>query len=136
MDLFRTLTISAAGMQAQGARLRVVSENLANANSTAETPEGAPYRRQVVTFRNVLDRDLGVHQVSVDKVVPDGAKFDRRYEPGHPSADEEGYVLYPNVNPLIEMMDMREAQRSYEANLNVIQQSKSMLMGTIDLLRG
>ncbi len=134
-ELFNTLAISASGMEAQGKRLRIVSENLANANSTAETPDGLPYRRQVVTFRNELDRELGVNRVGVDRVTADESEFDRRYDPAHPSADDEGYVLYPNVNTLVEVMDMREAQRSYEANMNVIQQSKTMMMGTIDLLR-
>ena len=134
-ELFNTMAISASGMEAQGKRLRIVSENLANANSTAETPDGLPYRRQVVTFRNELDRELGVNRVGVDRVTVDESEFSRRYDPAHPSADDEGYVLYPNVNTLVEVMDMREAQRSYEANMNVIQQSKTMMMGTIDLLR-
>jgi flagellar basal-body rod protein FlgC len=134
-DLFKSLAISSAGMQAQGARLRVVSENLANASSTGETPEDLPYRRQVVTFRNALDRELGVNRVGINQVTVDPSEFERRYDPAHPSADDEGYVLYPNVNTLVEVMDMREAQRAYEANMNVIQQSKTMMMSTIDLLR-
>jgi flagellar basal-body rod protein FlgC len=135
MDLDRTLQISAAGMKAQGVRLRVVAENIANADSTATTPEGLPYRRKTVTFQNALDRELGVDTVRVAQVGVDRGDFERRYEPGHPSADAEGYVLMPNVNTLIESMDMREAQRSYEANLNVIDTSRQMVTRTIDLLR-
>jgi flagellar basal-body rod protein FlgC len=135
MDLTKSLQISASAMRAQGTRLRVVAENLANADSTGETPNDLPYRRQVVTFRNVFDRALGADRVEVSKVGPDTSEFVRRYEPSHPSADAEGYVLFPNVNTLVEVMDMREAQRSYEANLNVIGTAKQMIMKTIDLLR-
>lgn len=135
MDLSKSLEISAAGMRAQGTRLRVISENLANADSTGETPDDIPYRRQVVTFRNLFDRALGVDTIEVANVMDDPSQFNRRYEPGHPSADDDGYVLYPNVNTLVEMMDMREAQRSYEANLNAIEVARSMMSKTIELLR-
>ncbi len=135
MDLEKSLNISAAGMRAQGTRLRVISENIANANSTAQTPGGEPYRRKVATFDNELDRSLGLETVRVDSIVADRSAFQRRYEPGHPAADEEGYVLTPNVNTLMEMADLREAQRSYEANLKVIESSRSMLQKTIDILR-
>ena len=135
MDLSKSLEISAAAMRAQGTRLRVIAENLANARSTGETPDDLPYRRQVVTFRSVFDRALGGDTVEVADIIADQSQFNRRYEPGHPSADDEGYVLYPNVNTLIEMMDMREAQRSYEANLNSIEVARSMLTKTIELLR-
>ena len=135
MDLSKSLEISAAAMRAQGTRLRVISENLANADTTGQTPDDLPYRRQVVTFRTVFDRALGSETIEVADVTEDPGQFDRRYEPGHPSADDEGYVLYPNVNTLVEMMDMREAQRSYEANLNAIEVARSMLSKTIDLLR-
>ena len=100
-----------------------------------QTPDYLPYRRQVVTFRTVFDRALGSETIEVADIAEDPGQFDRRYEPGHPSADDEGYVLYPNVNTLVEMMDMREAQRSYEANLNAIEVARSMLSKTIDLLR-
>lgn len=136
MDLKTALQISAAGMKVQGERLKVIAENLANADSTGETPNDLPYRRKVVVFKNVLDRALGVETVRVARIDVDTSDFERRYEPGHPSADADGYVLYPNVSTLVEAMDMREAQRSYEANLNVIETSKQMLMRTIDLLRG
>ncbi len=135
MDLSKSLEISAAAMRAQGTRLRIISENLANADTTGETADDLPYRRQIVSFRNVFDRALGGETIEVANVVEDPSQFDRRYEPGHPSADDDGYVLYPNVNTLVEMMDMREAQRSYEANLNAIEVARSMLSKTIDLLR-
>ena len=134
-DLFKSLDISASGMRAQGTRLRVISENVANADSTATIPGGEPYRRKLVTFDNELDRSLGVETVRVHSIVADRSSFERRYEPGHPAADEDGYVLMPNVNTLMEMADMREAQRSYEANLKVIESSRSMLQRTIDILR-
>ena len=135
MDLIKSIKISAAGMQAQGTRLRVISENLANANSLAERAGEQPYRRKLVTFKNVFDRQLDVNRVKIDKFMPDRSQFPKKYEPSHPAADASGYVDLPNVKPLIEMMDMREAQRSYEANLSVIEVSKRMLMRTIDLLR-
>jgi flagellar basal-body rod protein FlgC len=136
MDLSKAISVAAAGMKVQGVRLRVVAENMANAGSTAATPDQLPYRRKVVTFKNALDRELGVEKVGVNRIDVDRSDFQRRYDPTHPSADAEGYVLLPNVNSLIESMDMREAQRSYEANLNVIEASKTMLMRTIDVLRG
>lgn len=134
-DLLKTFKISAAGMRAQGTRLRVISENIANAESLPQKPGEAPYRRKVVTFKNELDRRLGLNTVRIDKIRPDKSEFDKEFNPNHPAADEDGYVLVPNVNTLIEMTDMREAQRSYEANLNVIKASKSMLGATIDMLR-
>ncbi len=135
MDLLKALNISASGLKAQGTRLRVIAENLANAESTAQRPGGEPYRRRVVTFSNVLDRELGVKKVQVGNIVPDQSDFRRRFEPGHPAADDNGYVLTPNVNTLLEVADMREAQRSYEANLKAIQSSRTMLQQTIDILR-
>jgi flagellar basal-body rod protein FlgC len=134
-DLFKTLDISASGMRAQGTRLRVISENVANAGSTGQTPGAEPYRRKTVTFTNELDRALDAQIVKVKNVVQDKSEFGRRYEPGHPAADADGYVMVPNVNSLIEMSDMREAQRSYEANLRVIQTSRIMLEQTIGILR-
>ena len=135
MDLSKSMKISAAGMKAQGLRLRVIAENIANADSTAESPGAKPYRRKVVTFANTLDRQLGAELVHVKGITVDKSDFQRRYEPGHPAADEEGYVLISNVNSLIEMADMREAQRSYEANLKVVQASRAMLQQTVELLR-
>ncbi|MDH3919583.1 MAG: flagellar basal body rod protein FlgC [Rhodospirillales bacterium] len=135
MDLVKALNVSASGLKAQGTRLRVIAENIANADSTAQQPGAEPYRRRVVTFGNVLDRELGAETVRVDGIVPDRSEFRRRFEPGHPAADDKGYVLTPNVNSLLEVADMREAQRSYEANLKVIQSSRAMLQQTIDILR-
>lgn len=134
-ELSKSTQIAISGMKVQSQRLRVISENMANADSLAQTPEGLPYRRKVMTFKNELDRATGVSQVKVDKVRGDSSEFQRRYDPKHPAADRDGYVLAPNVNPLIEMMDMREAQRSYEANMNVINTSRSLLSRTIDMLR-
>jgi len=134
-DIIKTMRISTAGLKVQGTRLRVISENLANANSLPQEKGENPYRRKVVTFKNVLDRSLGMKTVSVGNVMPDRSDFGKRHDPSHPAADDDGYVLTPNVNSLIEMSDMREAQRSYEANLSVIKMSKSMLSQTLDLLK-
>ncbi len=134
-DILKTMKISAAGMRAQGQRLRVISENIANAESLPQSPNDTPYRRKVVTFKNELDRSIGLETVRVDKVKPDSSNFGKKYDPAHPGADTDGYVQTPNVKMLVEMMDMREAQRSYEANISVIKASKSMLSQTIDVLR-
>lgn len=133
-DLMKTLRISAAGMRAQGSRLRVISENVANASSLPKNPGDLPYRRKVITFKNTLDRSIGLDTVKVARVIEDKSKFEKTFNPNHPGADAEGYVQTPNVNTLIEMMDMREAQRSYEANLSVIKSSKAMLSSTINIL--
>ena len=135
MDLVKAIKISASGMKAQGIRLRVISENLANANSLAETPGGDPYRRKLVSFREVLDKSMKAHVVEVNRVEFDRSDFNKRFDPSNPAADKDGYVLAPNVNSLIEMMDMREAQRSYTANLDMIETSKRMIERTIDLMR-
>ncbi|HJT05464.1 MAG TPA: flagellar basal body rod protein FlgC [Stellaceae bacterium] len=135
MDLEKSLQASFAGMNAQGTRLRVIAENLANADSTAQTPGGEPYRRKVVTFQSVLDKTSGATTVKIARIVAGGGEFERRYDPSHPGADAEGYVLMPNVNPLLELMDMREAQRSYQANLDAIDAAKTMISRTLDLLR-
>lgn len=135
MDLYKSMAVSASGMKAQGTRLKVISENLANANTTAETPGDLPYRRKTVIFKNELDRAMDVDKVRVAKVDVDKSDFQRRYDPSHPSADADGYVLMPNVNSVVEAMDMREAQRSYEANLSAIDTARQMLTRTVDLLR-
>ena len=134
-ELLKSLDISASGMKAQGTRLSVISENVANAGSTALTPEGDPYRRKLVSFGSALNRELGVELVDVRRISRDPSDFGRRYEPNHPAADPAGYVSTSNVNTVIEMADMREAQRSYEANLKVLQASRRMLQQTIELLR-
>lgn len=135
MGFEKSLILSAAGLKAQGDRLRVIAENLANSKSAADTPGGDPYQRRIVTFKNVLDRENGINTVKVDKVRKDPTDFPLKYDPTHPGANAQGYVKMPNVNSLVELMDMREAQRSYEANLNMIEVSKSMLARTLDLLR-
>lgn len=134
-DLFKSMRISSSGMKAQGTRLRVISENIANANSLPTEPGGKPYQRKVILFRNELDKNLEANLVTVHKVRPDRSDFKMRYDPNHPAADENGYVLAPNVNTLMESMDMREAQRSYEANMNVIRASKEMLNKSLEVLR-
>ncbi|MCB9958565.1 MAG: flagellar basal body rod protein FlgC [Rhodospirillaceae bacterium] len=135
MSLSVSMDIAAAAMRAQGTRIRVAAENLANAQSTGDGPGDTPYRRQVVTFNSLLDRTTGAHMVEIGQIAEAPGEFERRYEPQHPSADADGYVLYPNVNPMVETMDIREAQRSYEANMNVLETARSMLTSTLDLLR-
>ena len=135
MDLMDSIHISASGMRAQSERLKVVSQNLANAESVGTRDGQAPYRRKTLSFKDTLDSEMGVNMVKVSKISTDKSAFDRRYEPANPNADEQGYVLYPNVNPIMEMMDMREAQRSYEANMNVISTSRQMVAKTLELLK-
>ena len=135
-DILNAMTISANGMRAQGTRIRVISENVANADTTGLTPGSDPYSRQTISFKNELDRDLGINLVGVNKIGVDRTKpFELKYNPDHPAANEDGYVKMPNVNTMMEMMDIREAQRSYEANLGMIEQSRAMISRTIDLLR-
>ena len=136
MDFDATIRVAASGLTAQGSRLKVIAENLANADSTGTTPGAEPYRRKIVTFRSVLDKTTGADLVKTGATQTAGGDFERRYDPSHPAADAQGYVMMPNVNPLLEMMDMREAQRSYEANLNVIDAARNMLSRAIDLLHG
>ena len=135
-DMFDAMTISASGMRAQGERTRVISENIANASTGALTPESDPYSRKVITFKNAMDRQDGVRKVRVEDITDDRREdFPLKYMPDHPGANVEGYVKMPNVSMLIEMNDMREAQRSYEANLGMIENSRTMMFRTIDLLR-
>ena len=135
-DMFDAMTISAYGMKAQGERTRVISENIANANTTGLTPEEEPYSRKVITFKNELDRQYDHRVVKVEDITDDRRQdFTLKFMPDHPAANAEGYVKMPNVNMLIELNDMREAQRSYEANLGMIENSRTMMLRTIDLLR-
>ena len=129
-----TMQIAASGMEAQSLRVRVISENIANANSTAASPNGDPFQRKTISFESKLDRALGAELVSIRKIGVDRSEFTRSYEPGHPAADEDGYVLKPNVNSLLEMTDMREASRSYEANMQVVQQARAMASATLALI--
>jgi flagellar basal-body rod protein FlgC len=135
MDFLKSIAIAATGLRAQSGRMRVISENIANADSTAQRPGGDPYRRKISTFRSEMDRALNAQTVGLGRVATDRTDFRSKYEPGHPAADAAGYVKYPNVDTLIEMTDMKEAQRSYEANLNVIGATRRMIMRTIDILR-
>lgn len=135
MDFMRSIAIAASGLRAQAGRMRVIAENLANADSTASTPGADPYRRRIPTFVSELDRSLGANVVALGRVKPDTSDFQLKYQPGHPSADANGNVKYPNVNSLVEMTDMREAQRSYEANINVIGATRRMLQRTIEILK-
>jgi flagellar basal-body rod protein FlgC len=135
-DIINSISISAMGMRAQGARLRVATENIANADTGPLRPGEDPYRRQIITFKNEMDRAKGLKTVKVEGIREDlSTPFVDQYLPGHPAADANGYVKMPNVNTMIEMMDAREAQRSYEANLGMIEQARSMVSRTIDLLR-
>ena len=136
MDLHTSMQLAFAGMTAQGQRLKVIAQNLANTDSTARTAGGEPYRRKIVTFHAVLDKTLGADSVAVGRPVTVSGTLERKYDPGNPAADTEGYVQMPNVNPVVELMDMRDAQQSYQANLNVIDAAKSMISHTLDLLRG
>ncbi len=136
MDFMKSIGIAASGLRAQSGRMRVIAENIANADSTAQRAGADPYRRKIPTFRSEVDRTLQASVVSLGRVRPDASDFRSKYEPGHPAADANGYVKYPNVNSLIEMTDMREAQRSYEANLNVIGATRRMIQRTLDILRG
>ena len=135
MDFLKSIAIAASGLRAQAGRMRILSENIANADSTAQQPGGNPYRRKIPTFRAEVDRALGATVVGLGRVRPDTSEFRTKHEPGNPLADVNGYVKYPNVNALIETTDMREAQRSYEANINVIGATRRMIQRTLDILK-
>jgi flagellar basal-body rod protein FlgC len=135
MDFIKSMVIAASGLRAQAGRMRVISENIANADSTPATPGGDPYRRKIISFSDEMDRSLGAEVVKLGKITTDTSDFRLKYEPGHPAADANGNVKYPNVNSLVEMTDMREAQRSYEANINVISATRRMIQRTIDILK-
>lgn len=134
MDIMDSMQVSASGMKAQGDRLRAIAQNIANADTAANTPNSTPYERKTVIFKNELDRASGVEVVKVDRIVEAKGDFKLKYMPSHPGADANGYIRMPNINTTIESMDMREAQRSYEANLGMVQISKAMLGKTIDML--
>jgi len=135
MDFLKSMAIAASGLRAQVGRMRVISENIANADSTPSTPGGDPYRRKIPTFYSEFDRALDANLVELGPTQTDTSDFQLKYEPGHPAADANGNVKYPNVNSVLEMTDMREAQRSYEANINVITATRRMLQRTIDILK-
>jgi len=134
MDFSTSMAVAASGLRTQSERMNVIAENIANANSTASTPGGDPYRRKIATQASSFDRELGANLVTAGKTIEDKGEFRTQYDPGNPNADKQGYVKLPNVDPLIEIMDMRDAQRSYEADLTVMDATKSMLSRTVDLL--
>jgi flagellar basal-body rod protein FlgC len=134
-DFVRSMGIATSGLRAQAGRMRVISENIANADSTAQSAGGDPYRRKVPTFSSALDRAMDARVVTLGRIKPDNSAFRVKYEPSNPAADASGNVKYPNVNPMIEMTDMRDAQRSYEANLNVIGATRRMIQRTLDILK-
>src|ERR1700680_1775673 len=134
-DFARSMGIATSGLRAQAGRMRVISENIANADSTASTAGGEPYRRKVPTFSSELDRTLNAQVVALGKVRPDASAFRVKHEPGNPAADASGNVKYPTVHTLVEMTDMRDAQRSYEANLNIISATRLMIQRTLDILK-
>ena len=133
-DFSTSMTVAASGMRAQSERMKIIAQNLANANSTSPSANGDPYRRQIATVKSEFDRQLNATVVTSGKPVADMTDFHMQYDPGNPTADKQGYVKMPNVNSLVEIMDMREAQSSYEADLTVMDATKSMLSRTVDLL--
>src|SRR5512140_1307952 len=134
-DFARSMGIATSGLRAQAGRMRVISENIANADSTAQTAGGDPYRRKVPTFSSALDRTLDAQVVTLGRIRPDPSAFRVKHDPGNPAADASGDVRYPNVNSMVEMTDMRDAQRSYEANLNIISATRRMIQRTLDILK-
>jgi flagellar basal-body rod protein FlgC len=135
MELSNAMAVSASGLKAQSTRLRVIAENIANADSVSTRPGGEPYRRKLIEFDNVMDHTRGVDVVKVARISQDTSDFREVYDPTHPAADPNGYVKMPNVNRFIETMDMREAQRSYQANIEAISVARSMLRETVGLLQ-
>jgi flagellar basal-body rod protein FlgC len=135
MDFLKSIAIAASGLRAQAGRMRVISENIANADSTAPRPGAEPYRRKIPTFKIEMDRALDAQVVGLGPVRTDPSEFRLKHEPGHPNADANGNVQYPNINSLVEMTDLKEAQRSYEANVNLITASRRMIQRTIEILR-
>lgn len=135
MDFIKSIAIAASGLKVQAGRMRIISENIANADSTAAAAGGDPYRRKIPTFTSEMDRTLEARVVGLGPIRSDPSAFVSKHMPGHPSADANGYVKFPNVNSLVEMTDMREAQRSYEANVNVIGATRRMIQRTLEILK-
>ena len=135
MDFSKSMAVAASGMRAQTERMKTISENIANANSTSPIKGGDPYRRKIATIKSNFDHELEANLVAAGKPIPDRSDFRSQYDPGNPNADKQGYVKLPNVDSLVEIMDMREAQRGYEADLSVMESTKQMLVKTIDLLK-
>ena len=135
MDFMKSLAVAATGLRAQMGRMRIISENIANADSVSQTAGGDPYRRRIVTFNSVLVRQLGVYVPEIGPSQADNSDFLVKHEPGNPAANAAGDVKYPNVNSLVEMTDLRDAQRSYEANLNVVTATRRMVQRTLDIIK-
>jgi flagellar basal-body rod protein FlgC len=134
MDFNTSMAIAASGLRTQSDRMKTIAENIANASSTASTPGGDPYRRKIATQSTSFDRELGVNLVKTGNPIEDKSEFRTQYDPGNPNADKQGYIKLPNVDPLIEVMDMKEAQRSYEADLTVMDSTKQMMSQAVNLL--
>jgi flagellar basal-body rod protein FlgC len=135
MDFLKSIAIAASGLRVQAGRMRIISENIANADTTASTQGGNPFRRKIPTFTSQIDRSIDAPVVALGPIRTDPSEFQLKHQPGHPAADANGNVKFPNINPLVEMTDMREAQRSYEANLNVIGATRRMVQRTLDILK-
>jgi flagellar basal-body rod protein FlgC len=135
MDFSKSMAVAASGMRAQTDRMKTIAENIANANSTSPVKGGDPYRRKIATITQNFDSELEANLVNSGKPLPDKSDFKSQYDPGNPNADAQGYVKLPNVDSLVEIMDMRDAQRSYEADLTMMQTSKQMMASTVDLLK-
>jgi flagellar basal-body rod protein FlgC len=135
MDFSKSMAVAASGLRAQTDRMKTIAENIANANSTSPTKGGDPYRRKIATITQNFDSELEANLVNSGKPLPDKSEFKSQYDPGNPNADSQGYVKLPNVDSLVEIMDMRDAQRSYEADLSMMQTSKQMMASTVDLLK-
>jgi len=135
MDFSKSMSVAASGMRAQTDRMKTIAENIANANSTSPTKGGEPYRRKIATITQSFNSELEANLVQAGKPLPDKSDFKSQYDPGNPNADAQGYVKLPNVDSLVEIMDMRDAQRSYEADLTMLDTSKQMMAKTVDLLK-
>jgi flagellar basal-body rod protein FlgC len=135
MDFSKSMAVAASGMRAQTDRMKVIAENIANANSTSPVKGGDPYRRKIATVTQNFDDELGATLVNAGKPLTDKTDFKSQYDPGNPNADTQGYVKLPNVDSLVEIMDMRDAQRSYEADLQMLDTTKQMMARTVDLLK-
>ena len=131
----KSMEIAASGMQVQSERLKLIAQNIANANSVSTEANGLPYRRKTISFKSIFDRQMGVEKVTIDKIGVDSSAYVQKYDPGNPTANAQGYILLPNVNSLVEMTDMREAKAAYQANLSVIEMTKQMVARTLELLR-
>ena len=135
-DFFATMKVATSGMRVQSERINVIAQNVANADTAPSKPGEEPYTRKTISFKNVLDKTSGQKIVTVDKVKEDTkSEYLKKYMPGHPAADPDGYVTMPNVSSIVEAMDMKEANKSYQANMGIFTQTRDMMSKTVDLLR-